>query len=137
MTSATRCVTSPGIPSGNSSAKAPPGTAGAPPPGPGSSADLRPPWLPKSLHGPRPVISVGDAGELLAGVFQLVGPLAGPAESAGGLAAQGGGRSTAGELDVPPPVHPPRVGAAGVAWEVPGQPPEDPVHALPPPAVPP
>jgi|SRR6266702_3002114 len=32
--------TSPGIPSGHSSAKAPPGTAGAPPPGPGSSADL-------------------------------------------------------------------------------------------------
>src|ERR1039457_4021944 len=90
-------------------------------------------------HGPvaRPSISVRDAGELLAGVLQLVGPLEGPAESAGGLAAHVGGRSTAGEVDVLAPVHPPRVGAAGVAWEVPGQLPEEPVHALCPPAVPP
>ena len=81
--------------------------------------------------------SVRDAGELLAGVLQLVGPLAGPAEGAGGLAAHVGGRGTAGEVDVLAPVHPPRVGAAGVAREVPGQLPEEPVHDLCPPAVPP
>ncbi len=68
----------------------------------------------------RPGISVRDAGELLAGVLQLAGPLAGPAESAGGLAAHVGGRSTAGEVDVLAPVHPSHVGAAGVAREVPG-----------------
>src|SRR5437764_11071883 len=84
------------------------------------------------LHGP---ISVRDAGELRAGVLQLAGPLAGPAESAGGLAAHVGGRCTAGEVDVLAPVHPPRVGATGVAWEVPGQFPEEPVHDLCPPAV--
>src|SRR5229473_2091918 len=90
-------------------------------------------------HGPvaRPSTSVRDAGELLTGVLQLAGPLAGPAESAGGLAAHVGGRSTAGEVDVLAPVHPPRVGAAGVAGEVPGQLPEEPVHDLCPPAVPP
>src|SRR5450755_797940 len=90
-------------------------------------------------HGPvaRPSVSVRDAGELLAGVLQLAGPLAGPAESAGGLAAHVGGRSTAGEVDVLAPVHPPRVGPAGVAREVPGQLPEEPVHDLCPPAVPP
>src|SRR5262245_60975235 len=85
----------------------------------------------------RPGVSVRDAGELLAGVLQLAGPLAGPAERAGGLAAHVGGRCTAGEVDVLAPVHPPRVGAAGVAREVPGQLPEEPVHDLCPPAVPP
>ena len=90
-------------------------------------------------HSPvaQPSISVRDVGELLAGLLQLAGPLAGPAESAGGLAAQVGGRSTAGEVDVLAPVHPPRVGAAGVAWEVPRQLPEEPVHDLCPSAVPP
>src|SRR6059058_4371695 len=90
-------------------------------------------------HGPvaRPGISVRDAGELLAGVLELVGPLAGPAESTGGLATHVGGRCTAGEVDVLAPVHPPRVSAAGVAWEVPGQLPEEPVHDLRLPAVPP
>src|SRR5215467_3277301 len=90
-------------------------------------------------HGPiaRPGISVRDAGELLAGVLQLAGPLAGPAESAGGLPAHVGGGGTAGEVDVLAPVHPPRVGPAGVAREVPGQLPEEPVHDLCPPAVPP
>src|SRR5580693_1582016 len=85
----------------------------------------------------RPGTSVRDAGELLAGVLQLAGPLAGPAESAGGLAAHVGGCGTAGEVDVLAPVHPPRIGAARVAWEVPGQFPEEPVHDLCPPAVPP
>src|SRR5689334_22354646 len=85
----------------------------------------------------RPGISVRDAGELLADVLQLAGPLAGPAESAGGLATRVDGRCTAGEVDVLAPVHPPRVGAAGVAWEVPGQLPEEPVHDLCPSAVPP
>jgi hypothetical protein len=33
-------------------------------------------------------------------VLQLISPLAGPAESAGGLAAHVGGRGTAGEVDV-------------------------------------
>src|SRR5262249_47497431 len=90
-------------------------------------------------HGPvaRPGISVRDAGELLAGVLQLAGPLAGPAESAGGLAAHVGGRGAAREVDVLAPVHRPRVGPAGVAGEVPGQLPEEPVHDLGPPAVPP
>src|ERR1700760_3219973 len=82
-------------------------------------------------------LSVRDAGELLAGVLQLAGPGAGPAESAGGLAAHVGGRGTAGEVDVLAPVHPPRVGPAVVAWEVPGQLPEEPVHDLCLPAVPP
>src|ERR1700722_12598941 len=82
-------------------------------------------------------MSVGDAGELRAGVLQLIGPLAGPAESAGGQAAEVGGCGTAGEVDVLAPVHPARVGAAGVAWEVPGQVPEEPVHHLRLPAVPP
>src|SRR5215472_15517993 len=68
-------------------------------------------------------------------MLQLAGPLAGPAESAGGLAAHVGGRGTAGEVDVLAPVHPPRVGPAGVAWEVPGQFPEEPVHDLGLPAV--
>src|ERR1017187_6842946 len=80
--------------------------------------------------GKAPGISVRDARELLAGALQLAGPLAGPAEGAGGLAAHVGGRSTAGEVDVLAPVHPPRVGAAGVAREVPGQLPEEPVHDL-------
>src|SRR6516225_2734515 len=82
-------------------------------------------------------ISVRDPGELHAGVLQLAGPLAGPAESACGLAAHVGGRCTAGEVYVLAPVHPPRVGAAGVAGEVPGQFPEEPVHDLCLPAVPP
>src|SRR6266480_3309171 len=85
----------------------------------------------------RPGTSVCDAGELVAGVLELGGPLAGPAESAGGLAAHVGGRGTAGEVDVLAPVHPPRVGPAVIAREVPGQPPEEPVHDLGPPAVPP
>src|SRR5215471_16027304 len=84
-----------------------------------------------------PACSVRNAGELRAGVLQLAGPLAGPAKSAGGLAAHVGGRCTAGEVDVLTPVHPPRVGAAGVAREVPGQLTEEPVHDLCPPAVPP
>src|ERR1700683_1643827 len=83
------------------------------------------------------VISVRDARELLAGVLQLAGPLAGPAEGAGGLAAHIRGRSTAGEVDVLAPVHPPRVGATGVAREMPGQLPEEPVHDLGLSAVPP
>src|SRR5690348_18173697 len=82
-------------------------------------------------------MSVRDAGELLAGTLQLAGPLAGPAESAGRLAAHVGGRSTAGEVDVLAPVHPPRVSTVRVAGEVPGQLPEEPVHDLRPPAVPP
>src|SRR5690348_5763237 len=81
--------------------------------------------------------SVRDAGELLAGVLQLAGPRAGPAESAGGLAAHVGGRGAAGEVDVLAPVHPPRVGPAVIAREVPGQLPEEPVHDLGLPAVPP
>src|SRR5262249_51438854 len=85
----------------------------------------------------RPGISVRDAGELRAGVLQLAGPLAGPAESAGGLAAHVGGRCAAGEADVLAPAHPPRVRAAGVAWEVAGPPPGEPVHDLGPPPVPP
>src|SRR5262252_1517453 len=85
----------------------------------------------------RPGVSVRYAGKLRAGVLQLAGPLAGPAESAGGLAAHVGGRCTAGEVDVLAPVHPPRVGVAAVAREVPGQFPEEPVHDLCPPAVPP
>src|SRR5580693_852118 len=84
-----------------------------------------------------PGISVREAGELRAGVLQLIGPLVRPAESAGGQAAQVGGRGTAGEVDVLAPVHPPRVRAAGVAREVPGQVPEEPVHDLRLPAVPP
>ena len=61
-----------------------------------------------------------DARELRAGVLQLFGPLAGPAESAGSAAAHIGGCCTACEVDVLAPVHPPRVGAARVAWEMPG-----------------
>src|ERR1700689_4942784 len=75
-------------------------------------------FWPSGLMGRSAGISVRDAGELLAGALQLAGPLAGPAESAGGLATHVGGRSTAGEVDVLAPVHPPRVGAAGVAGEV-------------------
>src|SRR5690348_1461097 len=85
----------------------------------------------------RLLFSVRDAGELLAGVLQLAGPRAGPAESAGGLAAHVGGRGAAGEVDVLAPVHPPRVGPAVIAREVPGQLPEEPVHDLGLPAVPP
>src|SRR5689334_8352904 len=82
-------------------------------------------------------ISVRDAGKLLAGALQLAGPLAGPAESAGGLAAHVGGRGAAGEVDVLAPVHPTRVGPAVIAREVPGQLPEEPVHDLGLSAVPP
>src|SRR5205807_1057462 len=52
--------------------------------------------------------SVGDPGELLAGALELAGPLAGPAEGTGGLAAKVSGRGAAGEVDVLAPVHPPR-----------------------------
>src|SRR5580693_9540228 len=71
---------------------------------------------------------VGDAGELLAGALKLDGPLAGPAEGAGGLASQVRGRRTAGEVDVLSPVHPPGVRTVLVAGEVPGQLAEEPVH---------
>src|ERR1700683_5068923 len=81
--------------------------------------------------------SVRDAGELLASALELAGPLARPAERPGRLPAQVGGRGTTGEVDVLAPVHPPRVGAVGVAREMPGQLPEEPVHDLRPPAVPP
>src|ERR1700754_4707848 len=84
-----------------------------------------------------PNLSVRDARELLAGALQLAGPLAGPAESAGGLAAHVGGRGAAGEVDFLAPFHPRRVGPAVIAREVPGQFPEEPVHALGLPAVPP
>src|SRR6201987_2054621 len=97
--------------------------------------------IPATSSGPTPTsshnLSVRDAGELLAGVLQLAGPGAGPAESAGGLAAHVGGRGTAGEVDGLAPVHPPRVGPAVIAREVPGQLPEEPVHDLGLPAVPP
>src|SRR5271169_4099405 len=119
---------------GSSSARAAPGDSlAAGRTDPGTRPAL---WIGR---GPvaRPGISVGDAGELLAGVLQLAGPLAGPAERAGGLAAHVSGCGTAGEVDVLAPVHPPRVGAGGVAREVPGQLPEEPVHDLCPPAVPP
>src|SRR5262245_37743930 len=89
------------------------------------------------LEAARLGISVTDAGELLAGTLQLAGPLARPAESVGGLATHVSGRGTAGEVNVLAPVHPSRVGPAGVAREVPGHLPEEPVHHLCPPAVPP
>src|SRR6185312_16613013 len=71
---------------------------------------------------------VGDAGELLAGQLELVGPLTGPAEGAGGLMVHVGARRAAGEVDVLAPVHPPRVRSVGVAGEVPRQLPEEAGH---------
>src|SRR5215472_7213324 len=85
----------------------------------------------------RPVFQYVMPGNCARACSSWAGPVARPAESAGGLAAHVGGRCTAGEVDVLAPVHPPRVGAAAVAWEVPGQFPEEPVHDLCPPAVPP
>src|SRR3954454_19954176 len=100
--------------------------AGGPP---GIRADTQPDSV--LLISSRPAWpSVGDAGELLAGALELAGPLAGPAEGTGGLAAEVSGRGSAGEVDVLAPVHPPRVGPVGVAREVPGQVPEEPVHDL-------
>src|ERR1700678_4212875 len=77
---------------------------------------------------PGSLLSVGDAGELLTRALELVGPLPGPAEGAGGLAAQVGASGGAGEVDVLAPVHPPRVGAVLGLREMLGQLPEEPVH---------
>src|SRR5690348_11751245 len=71
---------------------------------------------------------VGDAGKLHAGQLQLVGPLAGPAEGAGGLTVHVGARGAAGEVNVLAPVHSPRVRSAGVGRKVLRQLPEEPGH---------
>src|ERR1700722_833396 len=72
--------------------------------------------------------SVPAAGELLACALELIGPLPGPAEGAGGLAAQVGARRAAGEVDVLAPVHPPRVRAVLGLREMLRQLPEEPGH---------